>query len=109
MSTRPKKPQRGRPPGSRSFDAEAALAFGAVVKAMREANGQSQELLALRADVERSYYGRIERGESQPTLFVILKVANALGVDSGALVSQAEHAIRRGRRSSGRAFAQGRR
>lgn len=34
--------------------------------------------------MERSYFGRIERGQSQPTLFVILKIANALGVDAGS-------------------------
>lgn len=100
MSTRLKKPQRGRPPGSRSFDAESAQAFGSVVRAMRIAIGQSQEALAHEASVERSYFGRIERGESQPTLYVILKVAHALGMDSGALVSETEHAIRRLRRAS---------
>lgn len=67
---------------------------------MRVMSGQSQEGLAYEASVERSYYGRIERGESQPTLFVILKIAHALGVDSGALVSQVEHTIRRARRGA---------
>lgn len=103
MSTRLKKPQRGRPPGSRSFDAESAQAFGDVVRQMRLAVGQSQEGLAYEANVERSYYGRIERGESQPTLYVVFKVAQALGIDSGALVSAVEHAVRRKRRSSPRA------
>jgi XRE family transcriptional regulator, regulator of sulfur utilization len=51
--------------------------------------------LAHSADVERSYYGRIERGESQPTLFVILKIANALGVPAGGLVASTEMALRR--------------
>jgi transcriptional regulator with XRE-family HTH domain len=100
MSTRLKKPQRGRPPGARSFDAESAQAFGNVVREMRIAIGQSQEALAYEANVERSYFGRIERGESQPTLYVIFKVAEALGVDSGALVSATEHAVRRHRRLS---------
>lgn len=102
MSTRLKKPQRGRPPGSRSFDAESARAFGAVIRQARLDGGFSQELLALQADIERSYFGRVERGQSQPTLYVILKVAAALGVDSGALVSEVEHVIRRQRRSTAR-------
>lgn len=100
MSTRLKKPQRGRPPGSRSFDAESAQAFGYVVREMRLETGLSQEALAYESKVERSYFGRIERGESQPTLHVIFKVAQALGIDSGALVSETEHAVRRQRRSS---------
>ena len=39
------------------------------------------------ADVERSYFGRIERGQSQPTLYLIFKVADALGFDVGELMS----------------------
>ena len=90
MSTRPRKPQRGRPRGARSFDPDVAAAFGNVVKEARLAAGISQEALAYMTSVERSYFGRIERGESQPTLFVVLKVAAALGVEGGALVSLVE-------------------
>lgn len=100
MSTRLKKPQRGRPTGSRSFDAEAAQAFGIVIKSVRIASNVSQEGLAYAADVERSYLGRIERGQSQPTLFVILKLAHALGLDGAVVMSQVEHTIARRRRAN---------
>lgn len=105
MSTRLKKPQRGRPAGSRSFDAETAQAFGAVLRAARLSGGISQEGLAFAADVERSYLGRIERGHSQPTLFVILKLAAALHMDAGALLTLAEREIKRARRAASRANA----
>jgi transcriptional regulator with XRE-family HTH domain len=59
------------------------------------AAGISQEALAYMANVERSFFGRIERGESQPTLFVVLKVAYALGFDGGALVSLVESELAR--------------
>lgn len=36
--------------------------------------------------------GSIERGESQRTLFVILKIAAALEIEGHALVRQVEHA-----------------
>jgi len=90
MSTRPRKPQRGRPRGARSFDPDVAAAFGRAVKEARLAAGISQEALAYMANVERSFFGRIERGDSQPTLFVVLKVAYALGFDGGSLVSLVE-------------------
>ncbi len=90
MSTRPQTPKPGRPLGSRSFDADVATAFGSVVRRSRLAAGVSQEALAHTADVERSYLGRIERGQSQPTLYVVLKVAAALGVQGGVLVSLVE-------------------
>jgi transcriptional regulator with XRE-family HTH domain len=101
MSTRPKKPQRGRPRGARSFDAGVAAAFGAVVKATRLEAGISQEAMAYMASVERSYFGRIERGQSQPTLHVVLKVAAALGFEGGALVSLVEHHLAQSSKQSG--------
>jgi transcriptional regulator with XRE-family HTH domain len=70
-----------------------AAAFGAVVREARLAAGISQEALAHTAQVERSYFGRIERGQSQPTLYVVLKVAAALGYESGALVSLVERTL----------------
>lgn len=95
MPSRPHKPPaRGRPRGATSFDAEAAAAFGAIVREVRLAGGISQEALANMANVERSYYGRIERGESQPTLFVILKICAALGCDSANIVGRVEESLR---------------
>jgi transcriptional regulator with XRE-family HTH domain len=97
MSLR-QKPARGRPRGSTSFDSEVAVAFGSLIREGRLAAGISQESMALMASVERSYYGRIERGESQPTLFVVLKICSALGTDSGTIVSLVERASRLGKR-----------
>jgi len=93
MSTRVKKPQRGRPPGASSFDADVAAVVGGVVRGLRVAAGISQEALAHMANVERSYCGRIERGESQPTLYVILKIAAALGMEGHVLVKHVEQAL----------------
>lgn len=106
MSTRSKTPQRGRPPGALSFDASVAAAFGDVVKQQRLAAGISQEALAYSAQVERSYFGRIERGQSQPTLFVLLKVAAALGVEGSALVEEVERALTSPRRDAARGKGQ---
>jgi transcriptional regulator with XRE-family HTH domain len=64
------------------------------------AAGIAQEQLAHQADLERSYLGRIERGQSQPTLFVVLKIAAALGLQGGELVSEMERGLRRMRRAS---------
>ncbi len=94
MPTRsPVTPRRGRPVGAKSFDAAVALAFGSVVRELRLTSGISQEALALTAQVERSYFGRIERGQSQPTLHVVLKIAAALGCGGAELVSLAENEL----------------
>lgn len=96
MSTRPKAaPRPGRPKGATSFDEEVAKAFGTVLKARRIATGMSQELLALTTGMERSYLSRLERGLSQPTLLVLLKVAKGLGCESSDLVAPVEKRFRR--------------
>lgn len=97
MSTRVQKPKTGRPRGAGSFDAEVALVVGDVIRTLRQAAGISQETLADMANVGRSYCGSIERGESQPTLFVILKMAAALEIEGHALVRNVEHALARSR------------
>ena len=85
---------RGRPKGALSFDADVAQAFGAVLRKARVAAELSQEDLAHSSRVERSYLGRIERGQSQPTLLVILKVAAALGWDGAMLVAATEDELK---------------
>jgi XRE family transcriptional regulator, regulator of sulfur utilization len=80
------------PPAKRStsFDPDVAAAMGQVIRATREALGHSQDGFALLAGVDRSYYGKLERGERQPTVGLLLRVAKALGVSGSALLAEAE-------------------
>lgn len=82
------KISKGRPFGSRSFEPKSASAFGQVVREIRVEIGVSQDDLALRSNLERAHVGRIERGENQPTLWVILKLAEGLGVTPGSLMDR---------------------
>lgn len=59
--------------------------FGKKVRHLRLANGWSQEELANRAGLHRTYISDIERGNRNPTLSVIYEVASALEVDIAAL------------------------
>ena len=65
-------------------------AFGAAVRRLREQRGLSQERLALDAGMERTYMGGIERGERNPSLINVFKIADALGVPASALHFEAE-------------------
>jgi transcriptional regulator with XRE-family HTH domain len=56
--------------------------FGAIVRALREEQGLTQDQLAERAGVSATYIGFIERGDNVPTLTVILQIAAALKVRS---------------------------
>lgn len=59
----------------------------------------AQDQFALSANVDRSYYGKLERGERQPSLALLLRIAAALGVTGGELVGLVEAQVTRGRRS----------
>lgn len=64
--------------------------FGAAIRAVREEQGLSQEHLALEAGMDRAYLGGIERGERNPSLANVFKIADALGVRASELHVRAE-------------------
>lgn len=64
--------------------------FGQVVRAMRESRGWSQERLAWRAELNRSYMGEIERADAMPSLATAAKLAQALEVPLSALIRRCE-------------------
>ena len=64
--------------------------FAAVVRQLREARGWSQERLANRAQLNRSYMGEIERGNAMPSLATASKLAQALEVPLSELISRCE-------------------
>ncbi|GAB3245129.1 hypothetical protein GCM10027346_43310 [Hymenobacter seoulensis] len=55
-----------------------AIRFGARVRILRQLKGYSQEELAYKASLHRTYIGMIERGEKNITLANIEKIAIAL-------------------------------
>lgn len=61
-------------------DARVLKAFGATIKAKRDALGISQEELADRAGLHRTYIGGVEQGRRNLSLLNILKIAGALEV-----------------------------
>ena len=57
----------------------AHAAFGRAIRELREERGISQEAFALKCGIDRSHYGGIERGERNPSLGTVFKIADALG------------------------------
>jgi len=64
--------------------------FGITVRQLREQHGWSQEALAERADLNRSYVGELERGQAIPSLLTIKKLAIALDLSLTNLMAHAE-------------------
>lgn len=63
---------------------------GARIRDYRSKQGISQEELAARAEVHRTYIGGIERGERNVSLLNLVRIARALSVPVSELVSGAE-------------------
>ena len=59
--------------------------FGERIRELRTTKGLSQEELAFKSGVHRTYLGGIERGERNPSLRNISAIAKALGVDISEL------------------------
>ena len=69
------------------------MAFGEVLRGLREAAGLTQEVLAHRADLNRNYIGLLERGERSPTIDTVVAIAQALKLPAHQLVRRAEERL----------------
>lgn len=63
------------------------LALGRRVRERRLALGMSQEQLGLVADLDRTYIGGVERGERNLAVINLVRLAAALEVDPGEIVT----------------------
>jgi transcriptional regulator with XRE-family HTH domain len=60
--------------------------FGARVRAERERLGVSQEELAARAELHRTYVGGVERGERNVGLLNVIRIARVLNLAPSELL-----------------------
>jgi len=58
-------------------------ALGARIRELRKEKGWSQEELAFQCRLHRTYVGAIERGERNPSVINLKKIASSLGVAVG--------------------------
>jgi len=74
------------------------VAFGLAVRQQRGRLALSQEELAERSNLHRTYISGVERGQRNIGLLNVHKVAAALGVSASDLLASAEVFRRKGRR-----------
>lgn len=67
---------------------QLAKAIGARVRAERKARNLSQDALALACSIDRSYMGRIERGEVNITVEKLYVIAGVLACDPCAFLPE---------------------
>jgi transcriptional regulator with XRE-family HTH domain len=78
-------------------DEQVLKAAAAEIKSRRASIHINQEELAHRADVHRSFVARVEVAETQPSLAVLLRLADALEVDASELVKGITERLKRER------------
>lgn len=69
------------------------------IKTYRKSLGLTQEELASRANINEKYFGRIERGESCPTIDYVIKICDAMDIDIIELFLFEEKSLRSFRRN----------
>jgi len=67
--------------------------FGVVVKKIRLEHGLTQETLASKSGLERTFISMLERGIKQPSLKTISSLAQAVGMKNYELLHLVEHEI----------------
>lgn len=65
------------------------------LRRLRVAQGLAQEVLAVDAEVDRTYISRLERNMENPTVAVLERLADALGVSIMELFNQPATGARR--------------
>ena len=64
--------------------------LGDEIRKARTAAGLSQEELAFRAKLSRNYISLLELNEKSPTVQVLFRLCNALGVKASKLIERVE-------------------
>ena len=82
---------RGMPISSpRHAQDPALIALGRAIREARRERGISQEELAHRSEMDRSYMSSIERGGQNPGVMSVVRIAQALDMTMTELMAEAE-------------------
>lgn len=65
-----------------------------MVRAERLHKGIAQDEFALLSNIDRSYFGKLERGERQPSLALIFRIATGLDIAAAELIKRVEAAVK---------------
>jgi len=67
--------------------------LGEIISRQRQESNLSQEELADRAGIHRTYVSQIERGLKSPTLAILISVAKALNTKASTILSELEREV----------------
>lgn len=81
---------RGMPNLSKNRQDPTLVALGGAIRRIRQEKNISQEKLALLAEIDRSYVGRVERGDNNAAVLTLFRIANALKISIAELMREAK-------------------
>jgi len=79
-----------RTPNRSQHRATPKIAFGLVLRQLREQCGDSQDSFAHRTGYHRNYVGQLERGEKSPSLSALFNLSKALSLRPSQLLERVE-------------------
>ena len=74
------------------------ILLGKNIRRLRQNAGYSQEGFAAEVEMDRSYYGRIERGERNVASLNLIRIAETLGKEVGTLFPKMDELKRKKKR-----------
>ena len=66
------------------------MALGEELRRARDEAGLSQDEVAARAKIDRSYLSQLENDKKSPTLDLLMRVCEAIGIKASTLVARVE-------------------
>ncbi len=67
--------------------------FGRMLQELRTERGLSQEKLGFESDYHRTYISQLERGQKNPSLKAIFRLAEALGIRPSEMIQRIESRV----------------
>ncbi|WP_145447840.1 helix-turn-helix domain-containing protein [Gimesia panareensis] len=64
--------------------------LGDVLRHFREEAGMTQEALAFEAGLDRTYISQLERNKKSPTVDVLFRLCDAMGIKASELIARVE-------------------
>lgn len=77
-------------PRKKESESDPRIAFGRVVRRLREAKGLSQEKLAELSGIHRTYIGDVERGTRNIALVNMTRIADGLSTSLSRIIAEME-------------------
>lgn len=71
-------------------------AVGRAIRELRERTDLSQEALGYESGLHRTYVSDVERGQRNPTVWTLVRLAETLGTEPSEILRRAEVRLREG-------------